>query len=400
MARLLGPAGRGEVAEIAFLGQFIGLAVVVNYSDAIVLRNKKSETTEGLANAAISAGIVNALIGIAFGAIYIFLIRPDEFSRDEAFLFIFFLSSQVFQLVAYRVTEGTLRAKQRFDHINVLRLSMPLSYLLILCALFCFDISPRSAVIAHGCSCLFSAIACLALLRPKLGEFRGILHITKHASRYWVWATVSLTSLQVDKLFVINSMNEANIGFYFVAFTAAAPAQQFLMQAARTNSLPQVIAKEQDEQAEYVMKICSSVMSTSLAASAISLVAAPIIVFAFFGGAFEASARIAALLSVCTILLPVKSVLVEYLKIQERVGPVAIVEVSQILSFLVCAFLFPLTLTYVCLALLVGLSIATGIALQCSGLSSKRALLRIFSPDFSELVAAIKSRLTALRKET
>lgn len=348
VARLLGPIGRGELAEVIYWSSLIAGLGLFSIPTALTfsLAQKKTDPADPVNAFAIVA--ILAVLSIAFGGLLILLVG-DTNLRDLALIYLAaFLPVNFLSLTLMAMDHGA----QRFIRYNIFRLIPPVTYLLgILFLWWQAEISVATLLMA---SWLGTFIVCVSWIASCNREFVGRPRIVEMWKLFRTGAKYHTTTIAgtlyqgIDRFVLIALFTHAELGLYAVALTASSAGLGIVSSATSTVLFPKMAAAE--GMATHRSHVCNALgVSTILALLTNVTIAAaiPFLVPLLFGPAFVDAVPAAVLL--CLAQIPAGVVEMAIVALRGlgdwRAGPH-----SQLLALVV------MVPSAVCLALLFGIA--------------------------------------------
>lgn len=251
-ARLLGPEGRGQLAEVVLWPQLIAgifslsIGEVVAYSEA----SKKNRIPRKYAHAAV---LLLVLIGWGAGSVFIMLFGRNEFDQQVnlTLLYLFLYLPGNFLSLLYL---GFLNGNSRDSFHAAVRLSVPLAYLTaILVVWLGFEPTVMTFVLADAFATFIAAVLAAHLsrvgnMRTKEGfsaqEFLR-LGVGFHGAN-----VAALLAVQSNRILIVTLAEPAIVGEYVVAYTVAWSSLGVVSQALAILLLPAIakLANREDQQ--------------------------------------------------------------------------------------------------------------------------------------------------------
>jgi len=242
-ARLLQPAGRGELAAILYWPNVLEGFGFISLNEAVAFMIAGQEDVDrahAIKQTALTAALLLGVCSIAIG----WCLLPWLFRGDRAHLIeITGLYMLVF-MPANMVNQTLLAADQgvfRFGRYNRLRLLQPVTYFLMLCGIwFAGRLEPATVALAVLIGLLVTVCTQLYLSLPisllwQQGVARDLLKI---GGRFH-WVNLLLyVSTELDRALILLWSSNANVGLYAVATTVAGSGTALFAQSATLVLLP------------------------------------------------------------------------------------------------------------------------------------------------------------------
>ena len=339
-ARTLGPVDRGYLGILVFWPGFItafsrlpyGDATVFHYSDAVTsTRGKRRdvfETALKFCLVAMAIGIIPSGIGLWAsvhrlpGGVSILAI---EFGA------VYFVMSHLTEVYL-----GILRARGRFSLVNVVRLTVPLSYFAGVVVSFAFGATLGGFVLAN---CVSMALGLAAAIGGSAGERHAASRLTasdpfiRTLAAFHGLSLVLMLSTQVDRLLLIPTSTPQQVGIYVIAVTMAAPVQGFVGTSVATVGLPAMLAMEEARRGQAAVRMLRLVLTASLAGAVIVAVLAPFVAPLLFGARFLEAGKLAPGVAFAGCLVAVRQAFAPVFKSRAATAVIVIGELIYLGAF-------------------------------------------------------------------
>lgn len=324
-ARLLQPAGRGELATIILWPSILaGIGIMgVNFSLARTAA-ADPDKENALARSALALGLF--LAGATMLAGYFLL--PGLLPADKQHLltlnrlYLLWLPLNFVALNLLALDHG----RMRWGRYNITRLSVVLPYLGFLLVFRLKGVSALSwFVVALLISNLLAMLLRLVLQWHDI--VRGRIHLAltfsvlKGGFPFFLSSLSTLMVMQMDKALVVSLMSTKMVGYYAAAFTFAS-AHSSLGGALGVTSFA-ASANEADpaRQGQYLAQVFRQATLLYIGAGVGVALLAPLLIVPLFGAEFAPAVSPAAILALATSFLALSNILNEGLKGGGRVIP-------------------------------------------------------------------------------
>ena len=293
-ARLLHPAGEGELAAIQTWPLLLGTLAMLGLDSALVyFIGRQPEKARQFTSTAVLIGLLSFLI---LGAVAWFVLphvlsaqRPQVVSAARVFLLI----GGIYAVVG--IPNGSLRGSRSFTAWNLCRIAPGLTWLCML--LMSWHLGNSKAIpLSH--LYLIGTFACglpflVFVNRSLQGPLRPDIHLAPKMLRFGIPSAITslpLTiNLQLDQMLIIAFLPARSLGLYVIAVSwsgGVAP----LLQAVGNVLFPQVSAeRDAGRQVQLLVTALQSGVLVAVATSLPFMLLAPFGLPAIFGSGFAAS---------------------------------------------------------------------------------------------------------------
>ncbi|HYM15521.1 MAG TPA: hypothetical protein VEZ14_08170 [Dehalococcoidia bacterium] len=334
-ARALGPAGRGELAQILLWPQIIatlgilGLDLAAIHLSADPARRKNAPATVLLLAAAEGALLI---------PVYLVLL-PFLFSGSERTSALLTLPI-IHGLIIGSCAAACLSGRLQFRLFNATRVAAPLLYCAAIVALWLSGLlTPRSGALAFVLAAgIADALALLFIWRSfGFGSFERPL--ARRAVSYGVRSHIGRVTpqlLSVDAMIVALLLPTRDVGIFVVA-TSFLAAPTLLTSAVGLVMFPHVSTSHlAGERARFRATFFAQLGAVTAVALLLVAFAHPAIV-TLFGSDYASGAEVLRLLAVASVALSARSFLIEVLRGLGRPGLTSLAEIVNWALFLVAA---------------------------------------------------------------
>jgi O-antigen/teichoic acid export membrane protein len=223
-ARLLQPAGRGELAAILVWPQFISGMITLGIPSALTYHlRKRPEASGGLLSASLVIGSLTSIVASLLAFLFLpHLLHQYSHAVTEAARWVV-LNTIVGALVL--ITRAALEARGNFSRSNLSLILPPVLTLLGLGILaVAHRLTPTTAAVCYIVSGLPAIAIALAGVRDLLHGFAIPLPgaarmLFSYGSRSYGIEICSTLSLYIDQVFVVTVLSPARMGAYVVALS-------------------------------------------------------------------------------------------------------------------------------------------------------------------------------------
>jgi O-antigen/teichoic acid export membrane protein len=344
-ARLLGPEGRGQLAQAQVVPSLIGSFALIGMSEAIIYHASK-ETAKP--SAWIATGTLVSLATTATAwLIFVGVVLALPLENRRLMLT---YAPMIVLMAAVTVPHSSLRARLKFATWNYLRPVPPLIWLTALCAGFVLDKPDVPFLIAIQLILLaiYAAVQYLVVMRSIPGEYRFEPRFVRPLVGFGLVVLAAqlpqMLAVRIDQIVVTAVLPDEKIGHYFVALGWSAIPTLFL-QAISQVIFPRVAGMTSIEAQRNAIGRVSRLSAWLAMGIAVVVVAiTPFAVPAIFGPAFREASSLAMILIVAASARGVAGVLQESAR---GLGRVNLILRSEVLGLVLLALtLWPLTVTF------------------------------------------------------
>ena len=340
-ARLLGPQDRGYLGMIVFWPQFFAAFARFPYADSIVVHVQSGDGTEKIQRArelvryAFRNSWLTAVAYAPIVAIAIWIVlrnQPDVILTyawcTGAFVLLFLYPTQVYQ--------GLLGVTQEFGAINLLRLAMPVGYLLLIIVFFSFGLGLAGFVTAFICS----------LLLEFSIRFFGWRNFGKNARRpsdtrafmkttmsFHALTMVGILATQIDRALLLPTSAPETIGLYFVALSMTVPIQSIINPILLAIVLPLLAALDETRRAAASLRLLRLTHTAALVGAILVAIIAPFATPLLFGDDFAPAGLLTSALAIAGYLIAVRQAFAQIFKVENNWKAVVASEFLYILAF-------------------------------------------------------------------
>lgn len=397
VSRILGPAGRGELAAIQSWPSAIGSIAMLGLPEAVTYYCAKRTLIAGRIIAlGMLLAVPTSIAGIAIGT-FVLPSLLSEYSNDTVSAAKMYLAIGLVYIAG--IPLSALRSTGHFDMWNALRALPTIAWLIILLILV-LGPAPHASLLAHS----FLAIASVVGLGFVVVTFRivrgGIRPAFKFAPelisfglKTWIASAPQTLNVRADQLTLLVLTDPASVGIYTVA-SAWGNLCSMALSAIGAATFPTIAAAAGPRATEDVGRIVRLAVILAVVVALTLAPLAPIAVPLIFGEAFRGASRIAGLLVFSSTIAALGGILEESLRALGKPGRASIAHLlgAAVTSTLVAIFIGPLGLWGAWLATLIGASITFSYLLvlvsRATGLSIRRVVLPT-REDVNALVRAV-----------
>lgn len=400
-ARLLQPAGRGELATIILWPSILaGIGIMgVNFSLARAAAADPGKEN-ALARSALALGLV--LAGATMLAGYFLL--PWLLPADKQHLltlnrvYLLWLPLNFVTLNLLALDHG----RMRWGRYNITRLSVVLPYLGFLLFFWLKGVSALTWFVFALLVSNFLAML-LRLVVQWHGIIRGRIHLAltfsvlKGGLPFFLASLSTLLVMQMDKALVVSLLSTEMVGYYAAAFTFASAHSSLGGALGVTSFAASANEADSARQGQYLAQIFRQATLLYIGAGAGVALLAPLLIVPLFGVDFAPAVRPAAILALATSFLALANVLNEGLKGGGRVIPGIL---AQFLAAGLIALAAWLLVPRYGLAGLAWAAVIGSVSQLAFLVMTAASLLQVSLPNFwglrREEVKALCGRVTAL----
>lgn len=313
-ARLLGPEGRGELAVLLFWPHLLAGVFSLSLNEVVAVRSAAVDRVESQTylsvSLALTLGIAAAVVAGGYYLMPSLLgeSRVDLTSHARTYLLLFVPVSMVWACML-----GFVQARHQFHALSILRVLQPALYVCVLLLLVLAD--EATAVNFAYATALTIAIVALwtsfVAKNPRLGFDRKVLRdaIRTGVGFHFVSLTIFAAS-EFDKLILVSSASNADVGYYMVAFSVAS-ASSIVVGGTANSIVPPMLARcsEPEERTRAFARVTGISIFAMATATLVMVAIAPLIVPALFGSRFGAAVSICQVLSVAVAIKAARHVM-------------------------------------------------------------------------------------------
>ncbi|MER9345062.1 oligosaccharide flippase family protein [Mesorhizobium sp. M0601] len=334
-ARVLGPSERGVLAQVFFWAQFLAPLGAISIADAIVIHARRGHDVNALVQQAyILMAKMLCLILPVGGVIILAAMRGS--ATPVVISSLIFWVVQACVMSFDQVTTGSLKNALRFRVLSITSALIPLMYIISLLIMLVFSRSYLVFVVAQAAALLLTV-----LIRFKFSQFGGWstsvggnnVQLLATALNIHRTTVVHLLSSQIDRLLVVQTLSNSEIGLYFVAVSLAGPLQGFIGVAVSQIALSKFVHVTGAARELMVERLLRLSWMVSLIGAVAVVTIAPIVAPLLFGKAFSISGYVAAGLTAATATVPVRLVAREASKSMNDNGSPFRAELGFLLGF-------------------------------------------------------------------
>ena len=348
LARLLLPAGRGELAAVILWPSMVAAIGILGLHEAIAFHAAKRSHKPGeIFAASLALGFVLSIVLVPVGYVVVKVVFADYPAevKDAAYLYLAFIPLNLFGLYMVALFQGGLK----FVEWNILRTLVHAAFTLLI--LLFYWLGFASVIDFALASLLANAITVatgLGLhyrrgwlgLRPSLQPAKDLL---RYGSKVHLGYIVSVVSGRLDQLLISVVLAAADLGLFVVA-ASVATASKAVSNTLGVLAFPKIANQATPEGKVLVFgRYTRATVFAILPPTAILFWLAPWVLEFFFGRAFLPATAVARLLIVAAIPLGCKFVFIAGLKAYDRALVISQAElVGLVLSVISLAVLLPL----------------------------------------------------------
>lgn len=307
-ARLLHPAGEGELAAIQTWPLLLGTLAMLGLDSALVyLIGRQPEKARQFTSTAILLGLMSSLVlgaGAWFVLPHVLAAEPPQVVSAAR---VFLLIGAIYAVVG--IPTGSLRACRSFTAWNLFRIAPGLTWL---CMLLMSWILGRPDAIPLSRLYLIGTFACglpflIVANRSLQGSLRPDVRLAPEMLRFGIPSAVTSLplniNLQLDQILIVAFLPARTLGLYVIAVSwsgGVAP----LLQAVGNVLFPHVSAER--DAGHQARLLAMALQSGALAAAATCV---PFILLAPFGLPFIFGSSFAAAVPSALVLVPASAIL-------------------------------------------------------------------------------------------
>jgi O-antigen/teichoic acid export membrane protein len=341
-ARLLAPESRGALATVLFWPQLLAGIGIFSLPEAVSLRVSQLGTlSKSMVSTSLWVSLLLALLTVSIGWACLPALLTD-IHRNLVGLtqvcLLFLVPLNFVTMILLGVEQGSWR----IGSYNIVRLSVPLTYLVALLYLsYAGEASVRTTAFASILSNVIVALFALIRGRRYLSfqpRITDAVALSRSAASFHLSAILFLIGNQCDRLFVVLFLDDYAMGIYTVATTLAQSGLGAIAGCFQSLLFPSVAAMPDEASRRACLKrgLQYASLLTFLAAGILAMTA-PVIVHKVFGPSFSDAGPLAALSGVAYVPSVLRQIIIRGLRGLERSIPGSIAEATALSVFLVCA---------------------------------------------------------------
>lgn len=309
-ARLLGPEGRGQLAEVLFWGAFVAQLAGLGLAPAVTIEAARSERHDPLI---VTATFLALAYGLTAAALFALLSPLFVSGALEGLIVAYTLAFLPVTLLGGALT-AIDQGRQRFGIYNTLRVIPQGTYLVLMLGLLLAGTYGVAAFV--WASFAGTALVAVARLVSMSGAFRVRPQIDL-ARRLFVsgfqlhtQALVGIFQNTGDRLLIIAFLDDAALGLYAVALTLAGAGINKVSGATTIILLPKVASGEDDDvRGRQLSTALGATLFVALVLNGALAAASPVLVPLLFGEAFAPAVGVTILLCLAQVLKNIIQVL-------------------------------------------------------------------------------------------
>ena len=317
-ARLLLPEGRGLLAAVFFWPQLAAGLGIFSLNEATAYEiGRQPDRWRQLGSAALVIAVPLAATTAALIVLALpYLLGPTRSGawRLAALYALGFVPLNFLTLL----TLATHQGRQRFLQFNLLRMLVPVFYLLGLVLLWATNKATVPNVVAAN---LVATAGLAVICAPSLAQLLRILPRWSDAKDLlramtsFHWATVlMILAAEADRLVAIRLFDDSVIGYYIVAFTLASAGFLAVSSASYSVLMPQLATTPKASQPSELSRGIRMAMFVLVSFGLIIFLLAPTLVDVMFGPAFAPAGTIARYLTIAFLLVALKTVIIRSIR--------------------------------------------------------------------------------------
>ena len=336
-ARLLGPAGRGELAAIQTVPGFVGTLAMIGIPEAVVYYSARQPGNAGTylgsgIALALAASIPFMLVAYALMPWILSAQRPAAISAARWYLWIVVLYATVGMLLQ------PLRGRNDFLSWNALRLLVPISWLSVLALAWVMNrraapfVASANIVATFLLAFPFSLIVFWRIPGPYYPSSRHFGEMTAYGLPCMLTGVPQMLNLRLDQMLMAALLPPRELGLYAVAVAwSAAPAPLLSALGAVTTPAVASAASLADGSIRLAATLRTAIVLALTLGFTLTL-CTPIAIVILFGPRFAAAAPAAMVLVPAAAVLGLNLVLQEGLRGMGRPYAVLQAELAASLS--------------------------------------------------------------------
>lgn len=302
VARLMGPEGRGELAEVLYWAGLIASLGICALPAAVTNRIARGDATDQTSVSALLLAFLLAGGSVIVGIFFVLLFASENLAALTALYVALFVPVNFAGLVMLGIDHG----HQRFVRYNILRLMPQGIYLLGAVALWVAgSLTLSGLLMALWLGSTLVALIRLSASWRDLGLTPSNLEIRSLACKGLSYHTNALAGIafqNADRLILIVLFTHVDLGFYAVALTLSAAGLGIVSTATATVLFPKLSgAKAPEVQRAQARNALGATFLLSLGINGAMALAAPLILPLLFGPTFAPAVPLAIVLCLAQV---------------------------------------------------------------------------------------------------
>jgi antigen flippase len=340
-ARLLGPEGRGALALGTAVAGMVTVVVGLGFPQAFTyLSAAKRDTAQAAASLALWSGFVAGGLAVIIGWLVIPVLVDDSTVETVVRIGLFAVPGSVVATNVAGLFQG-LRLGRQF---NASRLALPASYFAcgVAVAVIANAATPEAFAGAYAAAAAIAAATAYALLSPALRRpgWPSRTFVTS-ALRYGAIAWIGAAALMANTYLAIPILGAfaglRETGFYAIGLSYAIPVS-VVASAIAIHTFPDVAAADLHARASLIRQRLAMTSAGLVPLATIAILAAPLLVPAFFGHEFRPAVSAAQILVLAQGLRGLCYVLAD---VGRGLGQPGLPSVSEVVGFVATVVLLP-----------------------------------------------------------
>jgi O-antigen/teichoic acid export membrane protein len=356
VARVLGPEARGDYGAALMLAQLAAAIGILSFYDgAIVILRRDNENALQMLPTLFATGIAITLFSIV-GGLVVYRIFCPTFSNLSSKAFLWFSMGIIVQNTIVTLLSAVEQSQMSFTLVNFARFVGPALFALSTGTLWLLT-SGTFQTLTVLLLFLVSRVPFFLAWAWKYGrEYFGKISYSfardAFATGIRLHGAVVLTLLanQMDRILGFTSWDKAQLGYYFVAFSAVGAGYSIITTAIQTVLFPYLAEKRSDGRTAEIARLFRLTGLLSIAFMLIGLVTLPFAVPLLYGQDYAAATHYAVALLLASAVLPVNALALQVGRASGSGLPsiqMAIVNLSIIfVGFWLTGYSSPMTLIF------------------------------------------------------
>jgi O-antigen/teichoic acid export membrane protein len=302
VARLLGPAARGELAEVQFWAAAVAAMGICSLPSALSFFIARQPHQETFAGSALTLAAVLALVSVIVGLILIGTFVPSGLRNLTMMYLIVFIPANFVGLTLVAIDQGN----QHFVRYNVFRLLPQATYLI--CALLLWQKSVITVPALLAASWCGSFLVCLGRWRLiganaiQAPDPKRMKDLFQTGLAFHAGAFTGILFQNADRLICIAYFTHSDLGKYAVALTLSGAGLGLVSSATSIVLFPKLAAARSLSSSRHLIR--NALGSSFVVALSINIAIAliiPMLLPLLFGSAFADAVPVATLLCIAQI---------------------------------------------------------------------------------------------------
>lgn len=313
VTRVLGPEARGDYGAAVMLAQLAaGIGLLSFFDGAIVLLRKTEENAEKMLPTLVTGSVAIITLSVA-GGYLAFRIFDPSFSSVSSQNFLWFSVGIILMNAFSTMFAAVERSRMSFSLVNYSRVTGPALFAAFVGALWLFsggEFQTLSVLLLF----LASKVPFLVMWawkyrkayfgRVSLGFARDAFTTGIRLHGAFV---LTVLANQMDRILAFNVWDKAQLGYYFVAFSAVGAGYAIITTAIQTVLFPYLADQRSERRTAEIARLFRLATLLSIAFLLVGLVILPFAIPLLYGQDYAAATQYAVALLLASAILPVNA---------------------------------------------------------------------------------------------